>query len=922
VNSLPDKSSRRWPAIDPPDDGPTRIVLGDDPSLMADSHASTVELQPSPSRGSSAVVITNEDKTVISKRALAEEPPPAIHVGPLESRKSLEGETLDHFKLETFVGGGGMGAVYRSHDTRLNRLVAVKILSRDQSDSETVRRFRNEAQSAARLDHPHIARVYYVGEDKGWNFIVFEFIEGVNLREIVEKNGPLSIEESLDYTLQVAEALDHASARDVVHRDIKPSNVLVTEDGSVKLVDMGLARLHQIESGADDLTQSGVTLGTFDYISPEQARDPRLADVRSDIYSLGCTLYFMLVGRPPFPEGTALQKLLRHNGDDPPDVRLFRPDTPEDVVAILTRCLAKKPDQRFQSPAELMAAINRVSQRLHLNLGASSSSRTPIHWPQPAGDQMPWWQRWLPLAAAALVLVALALLPDTWPGQTRAVPALPDGQATRPAIPTESPSTPQTKGSSSTPQDDEPTESTVVASDTSNDEESPSVAPSNNAVAATTDTPPQNQDASETTPRIDSPSTDVVTTPRKKIVVRSDGVAEDDAVVLPTFVEACAYASTHPEVELIELAFNTKQQIYAASPEIASKRLTIQAAEGFTPELVFKPSTDALPEERRLIRLTMPGSNVKFVGVRVLFNVPTPSRSDWTLIQFAPESTLELESCVVTIANSVASVRNAPQVAFFEPGPQVTTNSNADSALAPPRPQIAVERSVLRGDAVVLRLPEDIPVRFRLSDSFVATGDRVFETAGAFLEPDALDPIELALERSTIYAAKGLALSGFRGDFTHHLEARVEQRNCVIVGELSSPLLEYRESVKSQRPLITLEASENFYPRNEILLRQVYQQDGRETTIDTNIGDLQRGSVTGPPADVPTHELSVSDYLLKSPANASAGCDPALLPKTATDGTSRRPVMGATNMSTMKPDAPMSLMPPIMDEKPTMKTTP
>ena len=107
----------------------------------------------------------------------------------------------------------------------------------------------------------------------------------------------------------------------MVHRDIKPSNVLVTAGGQVKLVDMGLARLHQVESSADDLTASGVTLGTFDYISPEQARDPRAADVRSDIYSLGCTLFFMLTGQPPFPDGTALQKLLRHNSDEPPDVR-------------------------------------------------------------------------------------------------------------------------------------------------------------------------------------------------------------------------------------------------------------------------------------------------------------------------------------------------------------------------------------------------------------------------------------------------------------------------------------------------------------------------------------------------------------------------------------------------------------------------
>ena len=123
--------------------------------------------------------------------------------------------------------------------------------------------------------------------------------------------------------------------------------MLVTPDGQAKLVDMGLARLHQVESSSDDLTASGVTLGTFDYISPEQARDPRIADVRSDIYSLGCTLFYMLTGQPPFPEGTVLQKLLQHNDEDPPDVRQLRPDLPPGVAALVARMLAKRPSQRL-----------------------------------------------------------------------------------------------------------------------------------------------------------------------------------------------------------------------------------------------------------------------------------------------------------------------------------------------------------------------------------------------------------------------------------------------------------------------------------------------------------------------------------------------------------------------------------------------
>ena len=151
----------------------------------------------------------------------------------------------------------------------------------------------------------------------------------------------------------------------MVHRDIKPSNILVTADGRAKLVDMGLARL-RMESEREDLTASGVTLGTFDYISPEQARDPRIADVRSDLYSLGCTFYFMLTGRPPFPEGTLLQKLLSHSSEPPADPRLIRPDLDEQIVRIIEKLLAKQPRDRYQQPNELIGELLLVADRLHL----------------------------------------------------------------------------------------------------------------------------------------------------------------------------------------------------------------------------------------------------------------------------------------------------------------------------------------------------------------------------------------------------------------------------------------------------------------------------------------------------------------------------------------------------------------------------
>ena len=269
----------------------------------------------------------------------------------------LEGTMLGHYRLDAFIGGGGMGAVFRALDTTLDRTVAVKVLARRQSDDEeTLRRFRNEAQSAARLDHENIGRVHAVGSDGEWHYIVFEYIEGTNIRDLVREQGPFDPARTIDIAIQVADALEHASRREVVHRDIKPSNIVITPAGRPRVVDMGLARLHQV-AGNDDLTMSGMTLGTFDYISPEQARDPRAADVRSDLYSLGCTMFFMLVGHAPFAEGTMVQKLLQHQQAEPPSIDELRPDVPRRLSAIIERLMAKDPLDRYQRPAILVADL-------------------------------------------------------------------------------------------------------------------------------------------------------------------------------------------------------------------------------------------------------------------------------------------------------------------------------------------------------------------------------------------------------------------------------------------------------------------------------------------------------------------------------------------------------------------------------------
>lgn len=318
--------------------------------------------------------VDEKDQTIISQRPVAA-PEEFYKSLPLsELAAMLEGKQLDHFAVEQMIGGGGMGAVFRGKDERLDRTVAIKVIPASKKDPETLRRFRLEAQAAAKLDHSNIAHVYFVGEAEQWNYIVFEFIDGVNIRDLVTLHGPLSIDDAIYYTRQVAEALQHAHDRNVVHRDIKPSNILVTATGTAKVVDMGLARNMAMSKSTADATASGITLGTFDYISPEQARDPRDADVRSDLYSLGCSLFFMLTGNPPFPEGTALQKLLNHGSVPPPNPGAWRDDVSDQLYEIIMKLMAKQPAQRYQTPSELVNDLILLAEMEDLQRSQSTGS--------------------------------------------------------------------------------------------------------------------------------------------------------------------------------------------------------------------------------------------------------------------------------------------------------------------------------------------------------------------------------------------------------------------------------------------------------------------------------------------------------------------------------------------------------------------
>jgi serine/threonine-protein kinase len=270
----------------------------------------------------------------------------ALHVGP--------------YLLLERLGAGGMGQVFKARHTRLGKLVALKLIHPHYlGDRAAAKRFLREMQSLSRLDHPNIVRALDAGEDNGRAYLVMEYVEGADLARLLKDKGALSLALACDCARQAALALQHAHEQGLVHRDVKPSNLLLAADGTVKLLDLGLARLGATgeTDAATTLTDTGLLMGTPDYVAPEQILDSKRVDIRADLYSLGCTLYHLLAGRPPFAGGTAGQKLMQHQMIEPPALATLRPEVPATLVAVVQKLMAKKPEDRYQSPPELAAML-------------------------------------------------------------------------------------------------------------------------------------------------------------------------------------------------------------------------------------------------------------------------------------------------------------------------------------------------------------------------------------------------------------------------------------------------------------------------------------------------------------------------------------------------------------------------------------
>ncbi len=300
--------------------------------------------------------------------------------------------TIGPYQILGRLGEGGVSDVFKAWDTVKGRVVALKVLRQGLTGhSDALRQFERELDAVTRLNHPNVIKTWDAHQVGAMHYFAMEYVEGTDLKRYIQEHGPLPVDQACDYVRQVALGLQHAHQHGLVHRDIKPANLLLVHgalattnltigtarrppDPQIKILDWGLARVMHgpgENSAETDEVEKGLLIGTADYIAPEQASDPSLVDTRADLYSLGCTFYFLLTGQPPFLGNSLMQKLLQHREGPPPSIRLVRSDVPPEVEAVLLRLLAKKPEERIQIPLLLVAALRHFCPGAQLQQNGS-----------------------------------------------------------------------------------------------------------------------------------------------------------------------------------------------------------------------------------------------------------------------------------------------------------------------------------------------------------------------------------------------------------------------------------------------------------------------------------------------------------------------------------------------------------------------
>ncbi|HBJ37911.1 MAG TPA: hypothetical protein DDZ51_24760 [Planctomycetaceae bacterium] len=772
---------------------------------------------------------------------------------PADVAKVLLGSRLSHFELEELIGGGGMGAVFRARDERLDRTVAIKVIPFIGDDPDMQRRFRNEAQSAARLDHPNIARVFDVGMFEGWRYIVFEYIEGTNIRDLVAQQGVLSIDDAVFYTRQIAEALHHASGRGVVHRDVKPSNVLVNTEGDTKLVDMGLARSDQLDMSGD-MTASGVTLGTFDYISPEQARDPRDADVRSDLYSLGCTLYFMLTGSPPYPGGTMLQKLLNHGNAPPPDPSGLRGGISDDLKAIIHKMLAKSPDARYQRAIDLVADLRELAAREGL-IRAQAQGTLTINRDELAvgrlATHLPWLAAASLLLIGAVVLQVIALLRDNAfvlenPPSAVVMRQASSEELAQAADFNESDGIsmplisidPAAFGVTGRPVDSGSTQRMEPVPASAGDSQSPApssprVAPSETVPTTEGDAAAINgSDAGQDVATLPPKYTDLAmprdvvlgteankgaTTPTAKIekIVVGINAQASNAVTATSLVDAMQLAS-ELGVKTIELA----ESVIESPPiRVPIDGMTIRSIVGSS-EIRFV--TGPIPAMQRAVMVDVGSHRVEFQNLHLNWNVRSASIDGGALMSVSDNRLVRLTDCTLTIENLTQreevfafeitraqagrpdiglmmqdplSLRGGDVLAPVretETVPLAGRTPTPLRVLVPPLVAIELNNVAVRGEMTLVNVVDPVQLQLRWDNGLLAISRRMLEVAGVNVPPSAAgNQIQLVLNRVTMWTGEGLVRTRLGPSGVYPMLIDRDSRNGVFRSSPNSPHIEF-----------------------------------------------------------------------------------------------------------------------------------
>jgi hypothetical protein len=363
-----------------------------------------------------ALQVLREDSTLEEQAT----PPQSDQAGSA-GRQFLEpGTLIDQCRIESLLGYGGMGEVYLAEHTVMGNKIAVKVLpARRVGDTEAVGRFQQEIRNQARMSpHPNVAAALHASEYQGRCYLVMEYVPGIDLHEYVRRQGPLPWRQATDFVRQIAVGLEYVHRHNIVHRDLKPSNLLVTPEGTVKILDLGLARHRPAEVVLPDgsLTPDGAVLGTLDYLAPEQARSATKADARSDLYSLGCTFYYLLTGKAPFADRVRLDKVTAHARDLPAPLCLHRSDVPEAVAAVIDKLLAKRPEDRYASARELIEALDATATAMPPQAEAQQGVPT-IRVTQPIRVRSRRFGVLLPAAACAGLTVAGLFLWRPWAGR-------------------------------------------------------------------------------------------------------------------------------------------------------------------------------------------------------------------------------------------------------------------------------------------------------------------------------------------------------------------------------------------------------------------------------------------------------------------------------------------------------------------------